>query len=128
MDTRRGTTYIDTLIAIIITITFIPIMFNCLKISSNFLYKNLQNEIGLMQVRNILALSKEISCDMNTLYFTYANNNYEIYQSNDKLMMTPGTQFILCDVTNISFIKEGKVTFICYEEDGQMQKRALMVA
>lgn len=103
-------------------------MISCLRLSTNFIYDDIQNEIGLIQLRSILALSKKIHCDQNILYFTYAKQEYQLYEHNEKLMMTPGTQFVLCDISDVWFIQEGKYIYIIYEEKGEKQKRAISVA
>lgn len=128
MEHKRGTTYIDTLITICISVCFLPLMTSCLRLSMHFIYDDIQNEIGLIQLRSILALSQNISCDHNVLYFTYAKQEYQLYEINERLMMAPGTQFVLCDVSNVEFIHEGKYIYIIYEEQGERQKRALSVA
>lgn len=114
--------------AISISICFIPLMINCLRLSMHFTYDDIQNELGLIQLRSILALSQKIHCDQNVLYFTYAKQEYQLYAINEKLMMTPGTQFVLCDITNAWFVQEGKIIYIIYEEQDKRQKRAISVA
>ncbi|MCI5774572.1 MAG: ComGF family competence protein [Erysipelotrichaceae bacterium] len=129
MGNKRGSTYIDTLIVLLITLAFLPLSLSCFKIASHFSYdEHLQNEIGILQLRNILALSQNIQVTTNTLTFKYAGKIYELYETNERLILTPGTQIILCDIQQVYFNLEGKIIYINYVQEDKSFKKALMVA
>lgn len=106
---------LENILSMFIISTFIPIMFNCLLLLKidDFSY-DLQDEIALIQLRRILAVSYDIQIDDNCLTFIYKNEQRIISEVNNNLIMQKGTIIILCDVEDVSFVINDGLLYLYY--------------
>lgn len=127
MRTSKGFTLIELLIALL----FFPMILNfSIVILANFTETDMttyqrQNVIGILQLRQFLALSENIEIIENKLCMLYNSNTCCFYEQSDRLIKTPGTEIYLINVSSISFTMNEKNVEITFNEGQGLIKRVI---
>lgn len=85
----------------------------------------LQDEIGIQQLRRLLLLSYDMCCMTDCVSFEYKNEKYTLQYVNENLIMQPGTQIFLTDVDACTFVQYGRDLYMEYVRDGKVYERFL---
>ena len=112
----RGFITLRAILALFIVILIIPISTRTFITVSklNYDHDEVSNEIGLLQLRRILLISYDLNNYGNSLEFIYEGNNYHLEEINNRLVLSPGYQMFLNDVSDINFYEEGSAVYLEY--------------
>jgi len=112
----RGFITTRTLIALLITLTILPLATTVFKYISNinFDYALANNEMALMDLRRIMLLAYDKKVDDYEINFIYKNDNYTLKFINNKLILQPGTQIFLMDIDEAHFEVKNESIYVCY--------------
>jgi hypothetical protein len=118
---------IRTLLGLIITCTMLPITVQAFRFTSNikFEYNEINDEIALMQLREILLIAYDMNIYSDELNFRYKNKDFSLSLVNNKLLLQPGTQIFLNDVDNIVFKTKNDFIYIEYERNNETYERLI---
>lgn len=107
-----------------IILTFLTIILANLVETDMSTYQR-QNSIGILQLRQFLALSENIEIKENKLCMLYNNNTCCFYEQTNRLIKTPGTEIYLINVSSILFSKNGNNVEINFDEGQGIVKRVV---
>lgn len=117
---------LENILSLFIVSTFIPIMFNCLLIINNETFNyDIQDEIALIQLRKILAVSYDLHVENNCLSFKYKNEERIISEVNNNLIMQKGTIIILCDVYDVSIVLDNDLVYLYYFRNDKFYEKVI---
>ena len=110
---------IRTLLGLLIIIIMLPIMTKSFIYTSNieFNYNEINDELALMQLRELLLLAYDVNINDTSMDFIYKNKNFCLSMINNKLILQPGTQIFLNDIDNLCFKIMDNCIYIDYERD-----------
>ena len=119
MHYRRGFISFRAIVALLITLSILPLSVYALTYSSHlkFNYDEINDEIALLQLRRILLIVYDVKNNGYSLEFIYHNNNYTLSLINNRLVLEPGYQMFLDKVDSIEFYEEGNSIYIKYEKN-----------
>ena len=118
---------IELLVALLffpLILTFLTVILANLVETDMSTYQR-QNSIGILQLRQFLALSENIEIKENKLCMLYNNNTFCFYEQTNRLIKTPGTEIYLINVSSILFSKNGNNVEITFDEGQGMVKRVV---
>lgn len=117
---------LENILSLFIVSTFIPIMFQCLLIINNEKFNyDIQDEIALIQLRKILAVSYDLNVENNCLTFKYKNEERIISEVNNNLIMQKGTIIILCDVYDVSIVLDNDLIYLYYFRNDKFYEKVI---
>lgn len=128
MSGNRGITYGRTLIALLITLTILPLAISIFSFVANIKpnYNLLNNELALIDLRRRLLIAYDLNIEENRLEFINNGETNYLYYVNDKLILSPGTQIYLNDVKDVYFNLENGVIYLNYiTNDNKEYKSAI---
>jgi len=127
---RKGFISTRAVVAIYIVLLLLPLAYSAFAYIGNnkFNYNEVSNEIAMADLRRILMLSYDLENNGDYLSFIYKGDNYELYQTNNKLILKPGTQIILNDIDSIEFINKNGCIYLIYETKGKTYERNICKA
>ena len=128
MSGNRGFTYGRTLMALLITLTILPLAISIFSFVANIKpnYNLLNNELALIDLRRRLLIAYDLNVEENRLEFINNGETNYLYYVNDKLILSPGTQIYLNDVKDVYFSKENGVIYLNYiTNDNKEYKSAI---
>lgn len=127
---KRGFSKLELVVSVYIFLLLLPLLLNIYKsiASLDFYYYDVSGNMSIVQLRKILLLSYDIEVNDNYLSFNYQDKDYEIYLTNDHLIMTPGTQIIYEDVLDASFYIENDCIYLEILKDEKYEKICLAKA
>lgn len=128
MSNSRGTISYRTIIALIITITLLPIAVSIFSICADmrFDYNLVNNEISLFQLRRIMLISYDQLINNDNISFKYHGEEYNLRIIDDRLVLQPGYQMFLSNVDDICFNENNDVINVCYEMKGKYYEIPIM--
>ena len=126
MSGNRGITYGRTLIALLITLTILPLAISIFSFVANIKpnYNLLNNELALIDLRRRLLIAYDLNIEENRLEFINNGETNYLYYVNDKLILSPGTQIYLNDVKDVYFSKENGVIYLNYITNGNKEYKS----
>ena len=128
MSGNRGITYGRTLIALLITLTILPLAISIFSFVANIKpnYNLSNNELALIDLRRRLLIAYDLNIEENRLEFINNGETNYLYYVNDKLILSPGTQIYLNDVKDVYFNLENGVIYLNYiTNDNKEYKSAI---
>ncbi len=128
MSGNRGFTYGRTLMALLITLTILPLAISIFSFVANIKpnYNLSNNELALIDLRRRLLIAYDLNIEENRLEFINNGETNYLYYVNDKLILSPGTQIYLNDVKDVYFSKENGVIYLNYiTNDNKEYKSAI---
>jgi len=122
---RRGFISTRALIALYVVMLLIPLAYSSFSFVGNnkFNYNEVSNEIALVDLRKILMLAYDLENNDDSLKFIYKGDEYELYETNNKLILKPGTQIFLNDIDSVQFINKNECIYLIYETNGKTYER-----
>ncbi len=128
MSRNNGFTYGRTLIALLITLSILPLALSIFNLVANLKpdYNLVNNELALLDLRRILLIAYDLKINDYNLEFTYHNETYNLYYVNDKLILTPGTQIYLNDIKEACFSCENNVLYLDYITNNNKEYKSVI--
>lgn len=126
----RGFISLRSLVALLITITLLPLATRVLTYSASikFNYDEIEDELSLYQLRRILLVSYDIYNNYNYLEFNYKDNTCYLSEINNRLVLQPGYQMFLDKIENCYFYEEENVIYVAYTKRNKEFKSPLCKA
>ncbi len=115
----------------LIAMLFLPIILTLLTVilevlvNSDISTYQRQNMIGILQLRQFLALSEKIEIKDNKLCVLFNNSVSCFYELTNRLIKTPGTEIYLIHVSSIQFSKNENNVEITFNEGQGLIKRVV---
>lgn len=105
-----------------------PVAFSCMKllIPLTEFREDIQDEIALCQLRHILIASEDFSVSSQEVHFTYHEEENVLRFVNRHLILSPGTQIFLSDISGIAFNATGDILKVKYFRDDRETERVLV--
>ena len=124
---RSGIILKETAAIILICLMLLPAVVICIgALSSSFrFHEEIQDLIGLQQLRRILLISYDMEVSSSHISFEYQGEKREIRFVNRWLLVQPGTLIILSDVDGGRFFEAGDCIYVSYERNGNAYERVL---
>lgn len=125
---NRGIIITEYILSLYIFIIFITL------ISSSLIYVDklinhkediINDELSLMQLRRILLISYDIEVNEDSLSFNYQDREFLLNEVNNNLIIQPGTQMVLMDIDDLTFINEEGNIYISYTKEEEKYERLL---
>lgn len=118
---------IRNLIGLMICVCMLPICLLSYQYVSNisFEYDTLNDEIGLLELRQILLISYDLKNEGDSLRFLYKNKEFELSFINNKLILKPGTQIFLSNIKDGCFKYEDGCLYVVYEKEKKVYERVI---
>ena len=116
MCSKKGFTLIELIIALFILQITLPLWLYLFRFLINFdpqLVKR-QNNIGLIQLRRIVALGKDYEVYSDELCMNYQDEKTCFYEVNNRLIQTPGTQIFMLAIENCTFHIDDQFIVLSY--------------
>ncbi len=122
-----GFTLIETIFSLLISSlclvmlgAIFPII---LRIMDNTSY--IDDRLGILQVRMILAQSRNITVFHDELQFQFQNEDFKLRILNQKLVKQIGYEIFLQEIDNGAFFKAGDCITLQYDKDGKRNEAIL---
>lgn len=84
-----------------------------------------EDDIGLKQLRLILAQANNIQVTPQVLYFEYHGDTYRIEQYQDRLVKRKGFEVLLQNIDAIDFEQSYDCVVMRYERDGKTKEETI---
>ena len=113
---NRGSVNIGTLLALLITLTVLPLAVTVFRHAAglDFDYDQVNSEMALMDLRRVLFLAYDLKVYDNELEFIYHNDDYHLRLVNGRLILQPGTQIYLNDIEEVRFYTRNGSLYLAY--------------
>ena len=124
---RSGIILKETAAVILICLMLLPAVVICIgALSSSFrFHEEIQDLIGLQQLRRMLLISYDTEVSPSHIAFEYQGERRELRFVNRWLLVQPGTLIILSDVDGGRFYETGGYIYVSYERNGISYERVL---
>ena len=121
---------IRNMAGLLIILSLLPIAMTAFRFTADipFSYTEVFDELSLMQLRQSLLISYDLSYTENELSFVLHNKDFTLSQVNDKLILQPGTQIYLSDIDALHFERKNGVIYVSYEKDNKRYERVIAAA
>lgn len=105
----------------------LPICIESFNYVSNipFEYNEINDELGLCQLREQLLIAYDMRVSPNEINFIYKNKNFRLSLVNGKLLMQPGSQMYLNDVDDLYFDTRNNCVYACYKKKNKYYERII---
>lgn len=123
---KKGFTLIEMMIGLLFISSLLIIVLNIFLVlnqskDNRSLFN--QNKIGLFQLERELLFSSNFTLEDNSLCYLNQQQNYCLEPINNQLIKTPGYEFVLVDVENLSFnLLENRIELSFIEEGELVEK------
>lgn len=125
-NSKRGFIKQSAIILIITLNIFLPIIYTSLKIAMNIEHHyEIQDEIGILQLQQYLAIAYDIEVTDNELVFIINEEEHVVKQANNNLMMKPGTLFIMHDIDQVNFYCEADIIVLKYCRNNKIYEKSI---
>ena len=116
MRVQRGSIYLRTLIALLVTMSILPLAVTIFRNASCIVpdYALLNDELAMMDLRRILLLAYDMEISDTHLKFIYHGEDYVLGLVNERLILHPGTQMYLDDVKEVRFYTKNGSLYMSY--------------
>ena len=124
---RSGIILKETAAVILICLMLLPAVVVCIRaLSSSFrFHEEIQDLIGLQQLRRMLLISYDTEVSSSHITFEYQGEKRELRFVNQWLLVQPGTLIFLSDVDGGRFYEAGGCIYAAYERNGVSYERIL---
>ncbi len=104
------------LIALLILCAVLPVFLTQLRVIMNLYVRplDLQDAIAIAQLRHVFNIAEDITPAGDTLSFSYRKEQRLLRMSGENLILTPGTQYILTKIEEVSFASEDNTVILCW--------------
>lgn len=115
---KNGFTMIDALLSLlvfsIVTLCMLVFLQTCLKMLNMDMLQ--QEQMAVIQLREILSLSKDIEVQSHELTMNYKHESIWIGQDKDRLVKKEGYEILMEGVKNVAFYKRDEEIFLSYSK------------
>ena len=115
---KNGFTMIDALLSLlvfsIVTLCILVFLQTCLKMLNMDMLQ--QEQMAVIQLREILSLSKDIEVQSHELTMNYKHESIWIGQDKDRLVKKEGYEILMEGVKNVAFYKRDEEIFLSYSK------------
>ena len=115
---KNGFTMIDALLSLlvfsIVTLCILVFLQTCLKILNMDMLQ--QEQMAVIQLREILSLSKDIEVQSHELTMNYKHESIWIGQDKDRLVKKEGYEILMEGVKNVAFYQQDEEIFLSYSK------------
>ena len=128
MRSRSGFFTAELIIVLWACLFLMPAALSCLKllIPLTEFSEEIQDEIALCQLRHILIVSDGFMVSPQEVRFVYHEEENVLRFVNRHLILSPGTQIFLSDISGIGFRESGGILMLKYTRDGRETERVLV--
>ncbi len=128
MRNRSGFFTFELIFVLSACLFLMPAAFTCLKllIPLTGFMEEIQDEIALCQLRHILIVSDSFTVTPQEVRFIYHEEENVLRFVNRHLILSPGTQIFLSDISGIGFSESGGLLILKYSRDGRETERVLV--
>lgn len=118
---------IRNLIGLIIIVTMLPICALTFKYAGDikFDYNEINDEIALMQLRELMLISYDVYVNTSSVDFIYKNKDFKLSNVNNKLILQPGTQIFLNDIDDLCFEERNGCIYVLYRRENNNYERII---
>ncbi|MDD7087705.1 hypothetical protein [Galactobacillus timonensis] len=131
MHTRTNGGFIleQFLIALLILCAVLPVFLSQLQTIANLYVRpaDLQDAIAITQLRHIFNIAQNITPSGSTLSFQFRGEERILRISGENLILTPGTQYVLTNIEEVSFASEENTVILCWKRNEEESCAALGV-
>ena len=131
MHTRADSGFIleQFLIALLILCAVLPVFLSQLQAIANLYVRpaDLQDAIAITQLRHIFNIAQNITPSGSTLSFQFRGEERILRISGENLILTPGTQYVLTNIEEVSFASEENTVILCWKRNEEESCAALGV-
>lgn len=131
MHTRADSGFIleQFLIALLILCAVLPVFLSQLQAIANLYARpaDLQDAIAITQLRHIFNIAQNITPSGSTLSFHFRGEERILRMSGENLILTPGTQYVLTNIEEVSFASEENTVILCWKRNEEESCAALGV-
>lgn len=115
---KNGFTMIDALLSLLVFSIVTLCMLVFLQTSLKMLNMDMlqQEQIAVIQLREILSLSKAIEVQSHELTMNYKHESIWIGQDKDRLVKKEGYEILMEGVKNVAFYKRDEEIFLSYSK------------
>lgn len=115
---KNGFTMIDALLSLLVFSIVTLCMLVFLQTSLKMLNMDMlqQEQMAVIQLREILSLSKDIEVQSHELTMNYKHESIWIGQDKDRLVKKEGYEILMEGVKNVSFYKRDEEIFLSYSK------------
>jgi hypothetical protein len=108
-------------------LTLLPVCAAGIRISAELLTftEEVQDEVALAQLRNIMLTAYDIEFSEREISFVYQNRRMTLRQTNDHLILQPGTQIFFSAVDEVRFTLNDGLIFAVFERGNRTYEKAL---
>lgn len=118
---KNGFTLIECVIAILcdfIVMTLVLVFINaCVHIMH--LRTTQQDQMAILQLRQILAISSDVEIEDNRLSLIYEHEEIEIKFDRNRIVRTPGYEILMEKVDEVEFYEEDDEIYLVYKKENQ---------
>lgn len=115
---KNGFTMIDALLSLlvfsIVTLCILVFLQTCLKMLNMDMLQ--QEQMAVIQLREILSLSKDIEVQSHELTMNYKHESIWIGQDKDRLVKKEGYGILMEGVKNVAFYQQDEEIFLSYSK------------
>lgn len=115
---KNGFTMIDALLSLlvfsIVTLCILVFLQTCLKMLNMDMLQ--QEQMAVIQLRDILSLSKDIEVQSHELTMNYKHESIWIGQDKDRLVKKEGYEILMEGVKNVAFYQQDEEIFLSYSK------------
>lgn len=125
-STRNGFTLLDSLLAMLITsivslcmVVFFKTCLGCLQMRTSH-----QDQMAILQMREMAALSHSLHVEEEKLYMIYENQKIEVSFEKHRIVRKKGYEILMEHVDRAYFIEKDEGVYLYYEKENvayQMQ-------
>lgn len=87
--------------------------------------QHLQDINGVLQLKQILNLGSNIEISADQIEYDYKENHFTVNLINDRLIIQPGTNILILDISSIEFIEDDLGLVIIYQRKDQIYHRRI---
>lgn len=115
---KNGFTMIDALLSLlvfsIVTLCILVFLQTCLKMLNMDMLQ--QEQMAVIQLREILSVSKDIEVQSHELTMNYKHESIWIGQDKDRLVKKEGYEILMEGVKNVAFYQQDEEIFLSYSK------------
>ncbi len=128
MRNRSGFFTFELIFVLSACMFLMPAAFACLKllIPLTEFSEEIQDEIALCQLRHNLIVSDSFRITPQEVHFIYHEEENVLRYVNHHLILSPGTQIFLSDISGIVFSGSGEILVLKYSREGRETERVLV--
>lgn len=124
---KQGFTYTSILVNLLVATFLLPIIVSSLRLIANINLNKMevQNELGLLQLRRDMLISYDLEVSLNEIRFNYKGDECSLVYQNNHLYRTPGTVIYLQDIDYAVFEENFSNVYLIYYKDDHEYKRII---